>query len=114
MNKQEQFDKMVSHLLAQNEKSASQEGYIAVTCYYRHPGGKLKCAVGALIPDELYEIEMERKGVAQLMREYPELDFDFKLALDCQHIHDETEPEQWPDSLMIVAAEHGLRYNGVR
>jgi hypothetical protein len=115
MNKQQQFDKMVSHLLAQNEKSGEQLGYNASwTCYYRHPEGKLKCAVGALMPDGIYVPGMEGKEASRLMIEHPELKFDIELATDCQIVHDDTEPDQWPVQLMIVATEHGLRYNGVR
>lgn len=115
MNKQQQFDKMVSHLLEQNERSGKQDGYNASwTCYYRHPEGKLKCAVGALIPDDKYDPEMEGKDASRLIIKYPELKFDTELATDCQIVHDENEPEQWPVQLLMVAAEHGLRYNGVR
>ena len=48
MNTQQIFDKVATHLLTQNARSAA-EG----SCLYRSPSG-LKCAVGCLISDSVY------------------------------------------------------------
>lgn len=58
MNNQEVFDKVVTHLRTQNRPSfEDHEG-----CMYRGPGGTM-CAVGCLIPDNVYDAAMEREGV---------------------------------------------------
>ncbi len=49
MTKQEIFDKVKAHLLAQGKRAVNGDG----NCMYRGMDGT-KCAVGCLIPDELY------------------------------------------------------------
>ena len=53
MNAQEIFDTVVTHLLTQGVRSANGD-----ICLYRGPNGT-SCAVGCLIPDEMYEPEMD-------------------------------------------------------
>jgi NADPH:quinone reductase-like Zn-dependent oxidoreductase len=57
------FNKVVRHLFKQNKKCVSEDG----TCVYRGPNNT-KCAVGALIPNHLYNEEMETKGISNLIR----------------------------------------------
>ena len=57
MNKREIFDKVRDHLLAQNAKSLTYG-----SCLYRGPDGT-KCAVGCLIPDDLYSSQMEGAAI---------------------------------------------------
>lgn len=54
---QEIFDRVVTHLRTQNRKSYSIDGDNA-KCVYRSKEG-YSCAVGCLIPDELYKPEMD-------------------------------------------------------
>lgn len=54
MNNQEAFDLMVAHLIAQGKPAVSPYGH----CVYRGPDGT-KCAVGILIPDDVYHPDME-------------------------------------------------------
>jgi hypothetical protein len=53
MTLQETFDKVCVHLLTQLQKSVFLDSNGSMACAYRGPNG-LKCAVGCLIPDELY------------------------------------------------------------
>lgn len=65
MNAQEIFDTVASHLLQQGRKAVSVLG----SCRYRITAPAdvvLKCAIGCLIPDELYNPEMEGPGVSNL------------------------------------------------
>lgn len=116
MNKQEQFDIMVNHLLKQNARSETQGGDEGdPICLYRHSDGR-KCAVGVLIPDELYEAEMEGNNPRQLLHLYPELCayIDKDLAGYLQNTHDEYYPDEWPEQLRNAAAHFQLTYNGER
>lgn len=53
-NTQEAFNRAVAGVIKQGRPSVDAAG----RCLYRGPDG-LRCAVGWLIPDELYEPEME-------------------------------------------------------
>jgi hypothetical protein len=68
MTNQEVFDTVVTHLLAQGVKSESETG-----CMYRGPHN-LKCAVGCLIPDELYDSIIEGSNLSAF--------YDPKMAND--------------------------------
>lgn len=54
LTEQEIFDTVVSHLMTQRVQSADESG----DCLYRGPDG-LSCAVGCLIPDDLYDVKMD-------------------------------------------------------
>ena len=87
MNNQEFFDKTLAHLKQQGVRSAQ-----GASCLYRGPDGT-KCAIGFHIPDELYESEMEGKGVGNLLVHYPELKPLFEgvsdgLMIELQGLHD--------------------------
>lgn len=112
MTKQETFDKVACHLLTQNAKSLfvdPEDG--SEVCAYRGVDG-LKCAVGALIPDELYSPAMENVTVNGL------LDLRFEalhehiqhvdLLCDLQSIHDVAEVFEWPCALRSLAKSFGL------
>lgn len=65
-------------------------------CFYRMPDpvyGTLKCSIGILIPDAIYDPEMEEKGIGMLTFMYPNVDRRFvKILLEdlinLQHLHD--------------------------
>lgn len=118
LSKQEIFDRTAAHLLAQGEPAS-----ISGDCMYRTPNG-LKCAVGALIPDEVYhrfdidpkyadpynELEganIESRVVQRALIDSGVLakDFDeeingtFHLLLEIQLAHDEYQSSparEWP------------------
>lgn len=62
MTKKEIFIAVCNHLAKQKARSVGNNEY----CVYRGPGGK-KCAIGALIPDEIYDERMEGKTILELI-----------------------------------------------
>lgn len=106
--RQETFDVVVKHLLAQNAHAAGDNG----TCLYRAPGGR-KCAVGCLIADEHYSPEMEGKGAigndrilnAIVASGYPP---DLHLLSDLQATHDGLPASLWPAELRRIASKFNL------
>lgn len=76
MNKQEIFETVSKHLFAQGERSYDE---VECICQYRGPDGT-KCAIGALIPDELYDRKMdlssyfkEGNGTDMIWSHFPKL-----------------------------------------
>ena len=89
MNNQEAFDKVIDHLDSMTHQSADSEGH----CYYRSPDGGM-CAVGCLIPDELYSIEMENSMAFVALKGIPLFaNVDLEMLTDLQTIHD--TPSFW-------------------
>ena len=75
MEAQEIFDKVATHLFTQGCRSAPNHKDTAGVCLYRGPNGT-SCAVGVLIPDEIYAQEMEGVTITNLLDEE---DNDWKL-----------------------------------
>jgi len=99
MTSREIFDKVKKHLLKQGERS-SEDGW----CLYR--SGDLKCAVGCLIPDDLYKEDMERTAINGLFNKFYGvmkkigLKHEHKnLLVSLQNIHDTAEPIHWETNL---------------
>jgi hypothetical protein len=108
MTAREIFETVREHLLTQGERSIERvkqnRGYIN-QCRYRTSDG-LKCAIGCLIPDEVYREELEGRGLHDLIRHYKDLKFllpsdieeyekGVRLLDRLQCIHDCVEPEAW-------------------
>ncbi len=135
MNTQETFNKVVRHLLTQNKRSlddsfltqAEKNDGAEGACRYRGPNG-LQCAIGCLIPEELYERKMEGRVFGGLF-EFPGLEnylkpllvmsqnedgfFDgngFSLGSRLQKIHDSTDPRNWEKRLRETATEFNLEF----
>lgn len=64
MNKQEIVNTVYKHLKTQGKPALNQSGI----CSYRGASG-LKCAIGCLIPDNLYNSVFEQKTVSLLYSE---------------------------------------------
>lgn len=62
MTAQEIFDTVLEHLREQGKAAATDDG----SCRYRGEGGT-SCAVGCLIPDELYDHRIEGLSVVQIV-----------------------------------------------
>ena len=62
MTEQEIFDTVLEHLREQGKAAANAEG----SCQYRGANGTA-CAVGCLIPDELYDPLIEGLGVERIL-----------------------------------------------
>jgi hypothetical protein len=108
MTDREVFDKVKKHLLTQRAKSEGDFG-----CLYRGPHGR-KCAVGCLIPDEMYKRSLEgvtfgNDVVVQCLLKdtgVPESSFD--MLRDLQQLHDMTgsiaeSPAEWDAYLDDIA-----------
>lgn len=114
--KQETFERMAEHLLDQGEKShhVPNEGSATIECLYRKFRGELpplKCAVGILIPDELYDRRMEGQNATEggLVTDLLEKDgHDLSLCQRVQRIHDDNPPDTWLRMLQEVAADESL------
>lgn len=96
-------------VLSKNTNSAGTR------CYYRGPDGS-KCAVGCLIPDNLYHSDFEDKTLDRLYVDYPSvaryLGADSKQFLRlAQEMHDYGETktvQQFLDKLDALALQFNL------
>jgi hypothetical protein len=107
---QEFFDKVATHLLTQRKKSLTRISPGGNGCAYRGDDG-LSCAIGCVIPDEVYKNGMEGYDVIMLMDKYPEvLQYipDESLARALQMVHDEAPVSSWKEKLRKVVKYHGL------
>lgn len=109
MNRQETFNRVASHLLAQGHKSEEKDAEGTMVHRYRGPKNT-RCAIGCLIPGLLYDERME--GVSAL---HPGVyatfgagreDLSFLWAL--QRVHDVYAPEDWPETLKMTAWQFDL------
>lgn len=134
MSKQDVFNKVSTHLLKQKEVASNMRG-----CAYRgikrneitDPDGNLsfvdvclKCAVGCLIPDSIYEPRMEGRGVDWLLKEYPKFKEQFQceviwnkgyvyddskdILTALQYVHDCRKVQEWKQELSAVAVVFGV------
>jgi hypothetical protein len=116
MDPQEIFDTVAKHLLTQGKKAVDK--YTGL-CTYRAPDG-LKCAVGCLIPDDVYKPEMDNGTSAgridTIYINFPEVEEylgidNLSLLCDLQDIHDVSD---WRSdtaikhSLECTANDHNL------
>ena len=90
---QEVYDTVVQHLFAQGKPAFgyySEEKTVgAPGCAYRI--GELKCAVGCLIPDDVYRRDMENQSVKNLVDHWevpPYFEYHIPLLNKLQTVHD--------------------------
>ena len=123
LTKQEIYTKARKHLLAQGRRcmAVCADDNEGTYCAYRNPEG-LSCAIGCLIPDNLYSDVIEGCGVGSHAREKKTaILVIFNQSgltmgspsivgfLEClQAIHDEVPPDGWERRLDMLAQEHGL------
>jgi hypothetical protein len=60
------LSKVYIHLVSQTTRCVDLDG----NCLYRGDQGT-KCAIGCLIPDDVYKPEMENLGVMDVLRKFP-------------------------------------------
>jgi len=105
-DKQETFNKVATHLMTQNEKAQDRYG-----CLYRTEDGKT-CAVGCLIPKDIYDERMEHTDLDSILKNFPELTNIIQPQLDLltalQKIHDNVDVELWPNHLVDLATLEDL------
>ncbi len=112
MNTQEAFNKICDHLMTQ-KKQATHSGHWGGSCRYRAPDGS-KCAVGCLIPDELYTPSMEGQvidgtlcvGRPALRKLFAEI--DESMLENCQTLHDHDTVGNWASGLRVIAQRFSL------
>lgn len=105
------FDTVAKHLLRQRDRSMCSVGSL-LSCAYRGTEGR-SCAIGCLIPDDLYSPKMEGHGADRLRRHFPAMgmllhDVSADLLTTLQDLHDLEDPEMWEDELREVARSFNL------
>ncbi|MFP4891261.1 hypothetical protein [Paraburkholderia sp. EG304] len=115
LDTQDVFDVVAWHLLRQNAQATLPN---TARCMYRAPDGK-RCAIGWLIPDDVYVSNIEFFGVRDLVELFSEqphavefakfLSSHMLLLRDLQGMHDARAPHEWPMTLRSIARLHGLR-----
>ena len=99
---------MVQHLRKQGEQSLDSTGN---RCAYRGLRG-LKCAVGVLIPEEEYNVEMEHRPIMELVEKslvptsLKGLSLDMLVAV--QDLHDDLPVNLWEQAFKEVAGRYNL------
>lgn len=84
----------------------SEHAAIVEECLYRREDG-LKCAIGALIPDEEYRSSFEGNAVRMIYKDVPALQsVDLPFLQDLQFLHDDHDPPYWPRELKRFAAKY--------
>lgn len=120
MNYQKTFEKIVRHLYSQGQRALigpkkGQERALLV-CAYRGKGGTM-CAIGCLIPDDVYDPGMEGHGVVGLSNFFgmekikPESTRSFLGALQSAHdSNDNSTNPKWDYSFDYLCLEADLKY----
>ena len=122
-NFQKIFDIVSKHLLIDQRKKATYS-HPSGNCFYR-VGTSLKCAIGVLIHDELYDIDMEDGfSPRALYNEYPDLAYHWITEYDLsddektwefmkelQLIHDGSRTDDWGWKLNLYAHNLNLDMN---
>lgn len=108
-NEQEIFNYVIEKLAQQGKRSRDENG-----CVYYNENG-LKCAVGHLIPNHLYQPSMDKNGgivVDLLLQSYTDLDYldTYKnLLVALQKAHDlSNNITDIQSQLQTIAKEHHL------
>lgn len=119
MTNQEIFDTVARHLLTQKKECRSDS---SGGCRYRH--GYLRCAIGVLIPDDVYDKAIEgipvngffgkyRHNVPAILKVYDWFKLTFTVEqrvflTELQNIHDDESAEMWKAELAHFAREFDL------
>lgn len=114
MNKQEIFDKVVTHLLTQKKKALSKDG----KCVYLNEDG-FKCAIGCLIPDG-HPAQYCDGGIQSIIS-YSDISelfgirsmywLDTPFLKQLQLIHDTCDVVEWYSQLHGMAVKYDLKFN---
>lgn len=116
MNAQEIFDTVARHLHKQGKRAGKYDNdsrdEADFRCLYRGPEGT-KCAVGCLIPDELYDPNIEGLSVSDIKDVLLKAGIGaFALLGQLQNVHDTAWSWEQPgglcNRLTAVAKDYGL------
>lgn len=102
LTNQQIFDKVATHLLTQ--KTKSMDGF---QCRYRGPNDA-KCAIGCLIPDEVYKCSMEGCTVYDSPIADLFLPSQRSFLNMLQVTHDKYPAHIWADMLINIAINSQL------
>lgn len=120
LTNQQIFDRVAEHLLRQACKSVRGGGNdsgVDQECAYRGADGR-RCAIGCLIPDELYNGSIEGTAVGDLwpplLRECG-LQIGEKTGLlqELQELHDLRQVRDWPEELQHISCKYSGRGRGL-
>jgi hypothetical protein len=109
---QEIYDRVAEHLLRQNSRAVSALGI----CRYRTEDGK-KCAIGCLIGDESYSVDLESYSVrTSIVREALIKSIGVTAAAmppvwffgELQRVHDAYPADEWDTELEEFALDNDL------
>jgi len=105
------FEFVKQHLIHQGQKSVVEfesemieELQSGNQCRYRGPEN-LKCAIGCLVDDIFYTIDMEEKDISNVVvrnivkHSLPNWKPNWDMLQDLQELHDEYDPEEWENKL---------------
>lgn len=108
LTKQQAFDQMVTHMRTQKGIALNDRGF----CMYRSPEG-LKCAVGALVPDDQYKPNFEGSSASSLPIDDLEGLFldQAQQALHDNFRHDGFDLTKFEQAAQRFAEEHHLKVN---
>jgi hypothetical protein len=102
MTNQEAFTTVVLHLRKQGRPARK-----GTDCRYRAPDG-CKCAIGALIPDDQYDFELEGSNVFAITH-LPALQYlNPGMLYDLQNLHDLYDPKEWESRFEYLAGKYKL------
>ncbi len=107
---QKTFNKVVRFLYKQKEQSVDTDGSF---CMYRGENGR-RCAAGCLIPNKLYNKEMEGTGCEyeknEVYKVLVKLGYEPDFVRKLQLVHDGSNPPEWHSGFQSVAYEYGLTW----
>jgi hypothetical protein len=119
--KQGMFDTVTRHLFTQGRPALMPEdmdrpdgmstGMTPGSCMYRGPQ-ETKCAVGCLIPDEKYKVELENISASdtRILAAVGADDYALlELMSDLQHVHDSGTHRNEDDSFELKSLAQNLR-----
>lgn len=111
MDDKEAFQIAKKHLLCQMKKS---EAVVDQTfkCLYRGPNG-LKCAVGALIPDDEYKAWHDNASLSDVARETSLSLLSLHMLRDLQALHDHEPIHKWALGLERLELKYGPQESSV-
>lgn len=99
------FDVMANHLMTQRRASFDE---IFRMCMYRSPDG-LKCAVGVLIDDQEYTIDLEGNEVDRILGNDVSQS-KLRILQHFQRIHDVHEPSEWEAEIRHLASAYNFKW----
>lgn len=108
--KQKTFTKIVNHLRKQNCKSINNKNI----CLYRGPNSTM-CAAGCLIPDSLYDQDLENRSVINdiTLTKVGELILKLNycpiIASKLQGVHDNYNIDSWEEHFSMIAEIYYLK-----